>query len=444
MSNIINEGVFTLFSAGGMYFAPYEYTGYRDEVLASKSTAYIGTPLNESPIFDVKGPDAAKFLTSICVNDFTKMKTDSIRHAIICNEKGHIMADGVVMKIDEDTFRTYWLIPVIDYYVSKSEMNIEGVDMTGREFFIQIAGPKSLEILEHATKSDLHDIQFVKHRLAEIDGVEVRILRLGMAGTLAYEVHGDMEKLDQVYETIWKVGASEFGAKKLGRVAYCMNHTEAGFPNLNMHYPLPWYEDPGLAEYLSTRPMYGFFNMNRRLIGSVGDNLEIRFKTPYDVDWGFLVNFNHDFPGKKALEKISKNPKTKLVTLEWHSDDLGEIFASQFRGRDVEPYESMDDRPMDVYYNCGLSFVYHADKVMDGEKMIGTSAGRLNSIYYRKMISLGFIDKDYAVEGKELTVIWGTPGTPQKPIRVKVVRTPYVNMENNKNVDVETIPHFEA
>lgn len=444
MLSVVDQGVFTLFSAGGLYTAPYEYTGYKDEILASKETAWVGTALNESPIFDVKGPDAAKFLTSIGINDYTNMKVGGIRHAVICNEKGQMMADGVVMKIEEDTFRTYWLMPVVDYLVSISDMDIEGVDMTGKEFFIQIAGPKSLEILEQASKSDLHDIKFAQHRMAKIAGADVRILRLGMAGTLAYEFHGDMADLDKVYECVWEIAALDFDAKKLGRVAYCMNHTEAGFANLNMHYPLPWFEDAGLAKYLETRPFAGFFNANRKLVGSVGDDLEIRYKTPYDVGWGFLVKFNHEFPGRKALEEIAKNPKTELVTLEWNADDLGEIFASQFRGQDVEPFDTMDDRPMDMYYNGGFFMFYHADKVMDGDKMVGTSAGRLNSVYYRKMISLGFIDKEYAVEGKELSVIWGTPGTPQKKIRVKVVRTPYMDLENNNEIDVEKIPHFQG
>ncbi|UWG98895.1 aminomethyl transferase family protein [Dehalobacter sp. DCM] len=444
MSDVVNQGVFTLMSVGGMYTIPYEYTGYKDEILASKSTAWVGTALNESPIFDIKGPDAAEFLTSICVNDYRNMKVGGIRHAVICNEKGQMVADGVVMKIEENTFRTYWLMPVVDYYASISKMNIEGIDMTGKEFFVQIAGPKSLEILEKASQSDLHDIKFAQHRIAKIAGHDVRILRLGMAGTLAYEFHGDMAALDEVYERVWEIAALDYDAKKLGRVAYCMNHTEAGYANLNMHYPLPWYEDPGIAKYLEDKPMAGFFNANRKLIGSVGDDLEIRFKTPYDVDWGFLVKFNHEFPGRKALEEIAKNPKTQMVTLEWNPDDLGEIFASQFRGQDVEPYDTMDDRPMDMYYNCGFSFAYHADKVMDGDKMVGTSAGRLNSVYYRRMISLGFIDKEYAVEGKELTVIWGTPGTPQKAIRVRVARTPYMNLENNKEIDVETIPCYQG
>jgi len=100
LPELINEGVFTLCSAGGMFFAFYDDTGYNDEILASKSTAWTGTALNgQSPIFDVKGPDAARFLTSICTNNCDKMKVGSIRHAVLCNETGQIHTDGVVMKI---------------------------------------------------------------------------------------------------------------------------------------------------------------------------------------------------------------------------------------------------------------------------------------------------------------------------------------------------------
>ena len=72
------------------------------------------------------------------------------------------------------------------------------------------------------------------------------------------------------------------------------------------------------------------------------------------------------------------------------------------------------------------------------------TSGRLNSYYYKRMISLGFIKKEYAIEGTELTVIWGTPGKPQRPIRVKVARTPYMNLENNKEIDLESIPRYQG
>lgn len=438
----VYEGAYSLMCLGPMRL-PLEFTGYKDEIMASKATAWIGTSLMLSPIYDVKGPDAKKFFNSICVNDFTNLGDKGLRHAVICNEKGQLMTDGVVIKIAEDTYRTYWLNPPIDYLLKKSGMNVEGKDISGTEYFIQIAGEKSLEILEKACECDLHDIKFATHRMTKIGDKDMRVVRLGMAGNLAYEVHGPIEDFDEVYQRIWEAGKS-FGAKKLGYLAYCMNHTEGGFPNILIHYPMPWYEsDPGLADYLKENPQLGWFNWNRRLYGSVGDDLQSRFVTPYDLGWGFLVKFNHDFIGREALEKIAKNPPRTVVTLEWNGDDVGAVYASQFQGKGVEPCESIDAEPVDMYYQDNLNgepgegCIYRADKVM-ADKQVGISTGRVCSYYYNTMISLAFIDPKYAVEGKELTLIWGTPGTPQKKIRVKVARYPYNDLVRNENKDVST------
>ena len=66
------------------------------------------------------------------------------------------------------------------------------------------------------------------------------------------------------------------------------------------------------------------------------------------------------------------------------------------------------------------------------------------TLLFTYYFSLGFIEKKYAVEGTELTLIWGTPGNPQMPIRVKVARYPY-NKEfvRNQDVDVEKIPRLK-
>ncbi|MBE3581724.1 MAG: aminomethyl transferase family protein [Thermoanaerobacteraceae bacterium] len=441
-----------LFAIRPGVLVPYEYTGYKDEILASKTTAWIGLSLMLSPVYDVKGPDAVKFLNSICVNDFSNLGDKGIRHAVICNEKGQILADGVVIKIAEDTFRTYWLNPPIDYLVKTSGMDVVGEDITRKEYFIQIAGEKSLEILEKVCECDLHDIKFATHRMAKMGNKEIRIIRLGMTGNLAYEVHGPIEDFDEVYQRIWEAGKS-FGAKKLGFRAYCMSHTEGGFPNIHIHYPPPWFEsdegryavDGGLSAYLKGRPDLAWYNMNRRLMGSVGDELDVRFVTPYDVGWGHLVKFNHEFPGRKALEKIAQNPPRTVVTLEWNADDIAAVYATQFRGREVEPCERIDAEPLDQYYldnTAGGVFIYRADWVMANGKKVGISTGRICSYYYNRMISLGFIDRQYAEVGKELTLIWGTPGTPQKEIRVKVARYPYIDLVRNEHRDVETIPRY--
>lgn len=422
----------------------YEFGGIPSESTAYRTSAWIGTVLNSSPIIDVVGPDACKFLESICVNDFSKLKYTGIRHAVICNDKGHILTDGVVMRIAEDRYRTYWLEPPITYLLSQTDLDVRGEVMTGKEYFIQIQGEKSLEILEDAFESDLHDIAFATHRNADMDGRTVNVLRLGMSGNLAYEIHGPMDEFEYVYNKVVASG-KKFGAALQGLHTYNLfNHTEAGFPNINLHYPMPWHESgEGLAAWVRENPMTAIYNFNRKLLGSVGDNLETRFMTPYDVGWDFLVKFNHEFTGRAALEEAAKNPRRQVVTLEWNAEDVARVFATRL-SLDEEPCEDISN-PTDCRVVESFStgcWIYRADKVLAADKEIGISSGRIISYSYNTMISLGFIDPKYAAEGTELTVVWGTPGTRQMNIRAKVAQFPYnKDLIRNEDKNVEEIPH---
>lgn len=425
-----SRGVQTLF----MGLFPYEFTGFRNEVMGAKQSAMLCTGLNlVSPTYDICGPDVREFMESICVNSFKNLKPGRIRHAVLCNEKGQILTDGVVACLEENRVRCYWLAPVIQYYVSKNtEYDIQGQDVTGTEFFYQISGPKSLEILEKAFDCDLHDIKFAHHRIQKVKDYEVRILRLGMSGNLAYEIHGDLANMNDVFDTICAAG-EPLGMTKLGVLGYDLSHTEAGFPNINIHYPLPWYETEGLKDFMAEHPELGAANFNRILNGSVGEVLEVRFVNPYETGWGNLVKFDHEFPGKEALAKIAEEKHRTVVTLEWDADDVGKIYAAQFKGREESlNVESIDRSPVDFY----MTNEYRADRVFAGEKEIGISTGRTNSYWYKKMISLAFIDPDYAEEGTELTICWGTPGCKQYPVHAKVARYPY-NAEFGRNQEID-------
>lgn len=444
--NTIMDGASLLYQmAPGMYL-PFEYEGIRHEITAYPSTAWIGTTLMISPIYDIVGPDANAFMNSICVNDFTNLGMTGLRHAVICNEKGQILTDGVAIKVAEDRIRTYWLNPPIEYMVQETSYNVHGEDMTGKEYFIQVQGEKSLEILENALEANLHDIRFAKHRIQCINGREVNVIRLGMTGNLAYEIHGPIADFEYIYDKVWQSG-EKFGAKKLGMVTYnYFNHTEAGFPNINLHYPLPWFESgEGLANFLYQRPMQALYNIKRELTGSVGDDLESRFVTPYDTGIGFLIKFNHDFPGKAALEKMKDHPARTCVTLEWNAEDVGKVFAASIDGS-PEPVDYIY-RPTDIGIADGPlenGYRYRADKVFAGDKMIGITSGRIISFTHHTMISLAFISPEYAGEGTELEILWGSPNTRQMRIRAKVAKLPY-NSEviRNENRNVDDIPVYK-
>ena len=421
---------------------PYLYGGVDYEISGYRESAWIGTTLNISPVYDVYGPDAAKFLTSISVNDFTTLGFETIRHMIICNDKGQILDDGVVMRIGEDRFRTYWLNPPIQFLTEKSEMDVHGEDITGKEYFIQIDGIKSLEILEDAFQMDLHDLKFAHRADLDVDGHPVRILRLGMSGWLGYEIHGPIEEYAYMYNRVMASG-EKFGARELGTLAYNeFNHTEGGYPNIGQHYAMPWFEsDPELADFLREHPSQGGLNSNRVLVGSSTD-LDERFATPYDVGWGFLVKYNHDFPGRAALEAVKDNPPRTLATLEWNAEDVGKVFAAMNDGGekvdDISAKRDMNE-PRNSYFG---NTTYRADSVYDADgNKIGITAGRIHSYTYNAMLSLAFVKPEFAKEGTEVVVLWGTPGTRQMKVRAKVAHTPYNDGPNrNKGFDMSRIP----
>jgi glycine cleavage system aminomethyltransferase T len=113
-----------------------------------------------------------------------------------------------------------------------------------------IAGPISLEILEAASGDNLHDLGFLDHRMSKIAGCDVRIIRIGMAGTLGYEVHGNIENAHDVYNAIWEAG-QPLGMRKLGQQAYMMNHTEDGFPQAYYHFLYTWDKEDVVDIYRS-------------------------------------------------------------------------------------------------------------------------------------------------------------------------------------------------
>ena len=148
---------------------------------------------------------------------------------------------------------------------------------------------------------------------------------------------------------------------------------------------------------------------------------------------------------KKPSLKCRKSPKKKCVTLEWNAEDVAEVFATMLRPGE-EPCEDITKPCALEYYFCvrEFGFEYRADKVLAADKEIGITSGKIISYTYNSMISLAFISAEYAKEGTELEILWGTPGTRQMKVRAKVARFPY-NQDyiRNEKRDVSDIPVFE-
>jgi vanillate/3-O-methylgallate O-demethylase len=218
-----------------------------------------------------------------------------------------------------------------------------------------------------------------------------------MSGAPGLEIWGPHEEREEIRAAIVEAG-KDFGLRQVGARAYATNTLESG-----------WIPSPMPAVYSGDKmkPFRQWLSGNgyeatAALGGSYySDNVEDYYLTPWDLGYGFMVKFDHDFTGKEALEKIAKNPLRKKVTLAWNSDDATRIVGSLFQKGD--PYKCID-LPLTNY----ASFSY--DKALKNGKMVGLSTFSGYSFNERAMLSLGIIDTEHSEVGTQLTFVWGEEG----------------------------------
>lgn len=419
---------------------PHTYTNWRDETLSWKKDCYLGANLSCFPAMVVKGPDTLKFISDISVNSFKNFPVGSAKHQIMCTIKGNVMDHGMILRTGEEEVLMYSM-PFYPLYLAQDKYNIEVSD--DNPYLFQLAGPKSLEILENVVQEDMHDLKFMRFKHCKIAGYEVRVLRMGMGGSLSYEIHGPRDEGIDVYNEIWRVGQS-YGLKKLGVNQYMCNHTENGFPQQTLHFPGAVLDDPGFIEYMkATNPDYydESWTTGSEPKGSWSTDIRDYYRNPLELGWGHMVKFDHEFVGREALEKIRDAGPRKMVTLVWNHEDIMKVFASYFE-KDEEPYEDMAF-PQDFGIMGPAENRFYQHKVLKDGKTVGVSMWRTYTLYYRETISLCCIDAELAEVGTDISLIWGNIGKRQLEIRAKVGRYPYLDLTPNKEFDLESIPRYK-
>ena len=422
-------------------YCPHTYTNWREETLSWKTSCYLSTFLSCFPAMTISGPDAIKLVSDVSVNSYKNFPINSCKHMIICSPKGNVIDHGLVLRTGEQEITTYITPFYLLYYAEKNHYDIQ-IDVQegeNRSWIFQLAGPRSLEIVENVLQEDVHDLKFMRCSYHTVAGHKVRLLRMGMGGSLSYEIQGNTDDAGiEVYREIMRVGAA-YDIKRLGVNQYMCNHTENGFPQGGLHFPGAFLDDP---DYVAYRRSLDFYMHEEESFphGSQSEDIRDYYRNPYELGWGHMVKFDHDFVGREALEKIRDSAHRQVVTLEWDKDDIMKVFKSYFEEGE-EPYEDMAF-PQDFGIMGAAENHYYQHKVLKNGKIVGVSMWRTYTLYYRKTISMCCIDADQAQIGNEVTLIWGGNGKRELEIRAKVARYPYLDLVPNKDFDLNTIPRF--
>lgn len=385
-----------------------EFTNWRDEQMAWRRTAVLYDQSHHMADLNIKGPDALRLISALAINSVRNFPVDMAKQFVAVSDDGYVIGDNILFHLEDDEYHAVGIPPSINWlhyhavtggydvriWRDDNSLYRQGDPVLYR---YQVQGPGAMDVIRAAIGREPPKVRFFHMARLTIAGKAVRALRHGMAGEPGFELWGPWEDNVAVHAALLEAG-EKHGIVQVGGRAYHTNALESGW----LPRPLPaiyggerikpYREWLAGNSYEATAPLGGSF---------YSDNIEDYYFTPYELDYGRLIGFDHDFIGREALEKMAAAGtagRRKKVTFVWNGDDTAAAFGSMFHD---EPGAKFINLPMSLYDT------FHADRVEANDNIVGISTWTGYSANVRRMLSLGTIDAEFSTPGTEVTVIWG-------------------------------------
>ncbi|MGB0959503.1 MAG: sarcosine oxidase subunit alpha family protein [Halocynthiibacter sp.] len=187
----------------------------------------------------VKGPDAAKFMDMLYTNMMSSLKPGFCRYGLMCSENGFLSDDGVVARIDEDTFLAHtttggaerihgWMEEWLQ--TEWWDWDVYTANVTEQYAQIAVVGPNARKVLEKLGGMDLSSeaLPFMQWRDGTLGGFNVRAYRISFTGELSYEIAVKASEGRAFWDALQEAGA-EFDVMPYGTEAMHVMRAEKGF-----------------------------------------------------------------------------------------------------------------------------------------------------------------------------------------------------------------------
>jgi aminomethyltransferase len=183
--------------------------------------------------FWITGPKAFELTQRLTSNDVAKLDDGKVQYTCFPNDKGGIVDDLLVYRIDAETYLLVVNASNIDKdwaWVSKN--NIHGAnifnasDLTSQ---LAIQGPLAQKTIQKLTDVDLNTIPYYTFKKADVAGIKDVILSCtGYTGAGGFEIYFKNEDGPKMIKAVMEAGA-EFGIKPIGLAARDTLRLEMGF-----------------------------------------------------------------------------------------------------------------------------------------------------------------------------------------------------------------------
>src|SRR5262245_8494754 len=159
------------------FYAVCSYdTNHDREYFAFRQAAGL---LDVSPLFKyrVAGRDAAEFLAFVMARDIRKVKPGQVTYCCFCDNKGKVIDDGTVARLDDSLYRVTSASPSLRWLQEHARgFSVEIADESESVAALALQGPTSRNVLREATgNADLESLRFFRIIQARIGQARVEL-----------------------------------------------------------------------------------------------------------------------------------------------------------------------------------------------------------------------------------------------------------------------------
>src|SRR4029450_2092620 len=162
------------------YYAVSAYEGLHEDGYNDIRNA--AALIDVSPLFKymITGRDASRFVDRIITRDVSKMAVGQVYYTPWCDERGRVIDDGTVSRLDEQRFRWTAADPNLRWFSQNAiGMDVRIGDLSETLAAVALQGPTSAALLRAAAEADIDHLKYFRVTSGTIAGVKVDISRTG-------------------------------------------------------------------------------------------------------------------------------------------------------------------------------------------------------------------------------------------------------------------------
>jgi aminomethyltransferase len=376
----------------GYYTVSAYETHHEHEYNAIRNSAAL---IDVSPLFKyrISGRDATRLVNRIVTRDMHKVAVGQVIYTPWCDEKGKVIDDGTVSRLEENTYRWTAADPNLRWFHQNARgMDVQIEDISERVAALALQGPTSGSLLKQvADGADITNLKYFHVTHGTIATVQVDISRTGYTGDLGYEIWMPWYEATKVWDVLMNAGRA-FDIHPAGMLSLDVARIEAGLLLIDVD-----------------------FNSSKKAM------IESQKYSPFELGLGRLVQIDEEhFVGRDALLQEKRDGhKREIVGLEVDWPSIEKLYEQVGLAPSIPATASRVAVPV---YKHGIQ--------------IGKATSTTWSPTLKKLIALATLKRAYAKIGTQLEIEITVEAVRHR-VAATVVKTPFFNPKRKTAIPIE-------